>query len=267
MRVNLEHAEAFLHIARRHADVVSTVACNNLPVILVLLRIGACTSKRTCDTRPERRPRILPQHWSKTVKYVKTQLVYCLDVNETTCFGLLGGHHQVLQSSKRLNIFVCILLGISPASDCGLPTFRNPLSVPSSRAGCKVWSMNSERRTWYLYQGRGLLELAEPMGRTPGKYPKKYIQDSKHGESLKSRSSKYYLCVADVEISIIWPINYIWDINCVWAGKALDVRWYVVSWAGVIPLGHCRCYLLTHTHNLCLIYNTRRRIFLPANWT
>ena len=33
---------------------------------------------------------------------------------------------------------VCILLGISPASDCGLPTFRNPLSVPSSRDGCKV---------------------------------------------------------------------------------------------------------------------------------
>ena len=28
-------------------------------------------------------------------------------------------------------------LGISPASDCGLPTFRNPLSVPSSRAGCR----------------------------------------------------------------------------------------------------------------------------------
>ena len=33
---------------------------------------------------------------------------------------------------------VCILLGISLASDCGLPTFRNPLSVPSSRTGCKV---------------------------------------------------------------------------------------------------------------------------------
>ena len=25
--------------------------------------------------------------------------------------------------------------------------------------------MNSERRTWYLYPGRGLLELAEPIGR------------------------------------------------------------------------------------------------------
>ena len=36
---------------------------------------------------------------------------------------------------------VCILLGICPASDCGLPKFRNPLSVPSSRAGCKVWSI------------------------------------------------------------------------------------------------------------------------------
>ena len=33
---------------------------------------------------------------------------------------------------------VCILLGISPASDCSLPTFRNPLSVPSSRAGCTL---------------------------------------------------------------------------------------------------------------------------------
>ena len=31
------------------------------------------------------------------------------------------------------HVTVCILLGISPASDCGLPTFRNPLSVPSSR--------------------------------------------------------------------------------------------------------------------------------------
>jgi hypothetical protein len=36
-----------------------------------------------------------------------------------------------------LNI-VCILLGISPVSDCDLPTFRNLLSVPSSKAGCRV---------------------------------------------------------------------------------------------------------------------------------
>ena len=32
----------------------------------------------------------------------------------------------------RVLNFVCILLGISSASNCGLPMFRNPLSVPSS---------------------------------------------------------------------------------------------------------------------------------------
>ena len=32
--------------------------------------------------------------------------------------------------------FVYVLLGISPASNCSWPTFRNPVSVPSSKAGC-----------------------------------------------------------------------------------------------------------------------------------
>jgi hypothetical protein len=35
---------------------------------------------------------------------------------------------------------MCVLLGISPASGCDLPTFRNPLSVQSSKAGCRVLS-------------------------------------------------------------------------------------------------------------------------------
>ena len=71
-------------------------------------------------------------------------------------------------------------MGISPASDCGLPTFRNPLSVPSSRAGCTLHPA--------LEDGidRGS-ETSANHNRTPGKYPKEYIQDSKHGESLKSR--------------------------------------------------------------------------------
>jgi hypothetical protein len=38
----------------------------------------------------------------------------------------------------KFQCIVCILLGISPASDCDLPTFRNLLSVPSSKAGCRV---------------------------------------------------------------------------------------------------------------------------------
>jgi len=40
--------------------------------------------------------------WSKGWMYVKTQLVYWQGVNETTCFGLLGSHHQVYNvGSKR----------------------------------------------------------------------------------------------------------------------------------------------------------------------
>ena len=33
---------------------------------------------------------------------------------------------------------VYVLLGISPASNCSWPTFRNPVSVPSSKAGCRL---------------------------------------------------------------------------------------------------------------------------------
>ena len=38
----------------------------------------------------------------------------------------------LISNFRRVLNLVYILLGISPASDCGLPTFRNPLSVPSS---------------------------------------------------------------------------------------------------------------------------------------
>jgi hypothetical protein len=51
--------------------------------------------------------------------------------------------HRVLKYHNRFKLklmsyIVCIHLGISPASDCDLPTFRNPLSVPSSKAECRV---------------------------------------------------------------------------------------------------------------------------------
>ena len=35
---------------------------------------------------------------------VSQNTISFIGVNETTCFGLLGGHHQASQSSKRLNI-------------------------------------------------------------------------------------------------------------------------------------------------------------------
>ena len=44
----------------------------------------------------------------------------------------------LISNFRRVLNLVCTLFSISPASDCGFPTFRNPLSIPSSRAGCKV---------------------------------------------------------------------------------------------------------------------------------
>ena len=77
--------------------------------------------------------------------------------------------------------------------------------------------MVSEERAWYLYRGRGPLYKyhvrssltilhSQPMkmeqiecsetsaynNQTPGKCPKEYIQDSKHGESLKSRRTLFF---------------------------------------------------------------------------
>ena len=42
-----------------------------------------------------------------------------------------------ISSFRRVQNVVCFLLGDSPASDLYMPTFRNTLSVPSSKAGVK----------------------------------------------------------------------------------------------------------------------------------
>ena len=53
-------------------------------------------------------------------------------------FNLFRNINFIFSNFRRVLNIVYVLLGISPASDCGLPTFRNPLSVPSSKAGCGV---------------------------------------------------------------------------------------------------------------------------------
>ena len=81
-----------------------------------------------------------------------------------------------LSPSRKFNLLIVyFLLGTSPASNCSWPTFRNPVSVPSSKAGC-TWKME-------LIQGS---ETSANYNLTPGKYPKGNIQYSNHGESLKS---------------------------------------------------------------------------------
>ena len=50
-----------------------------------------------------------------------------------------------LESKERFAIkkyFVYFLLGICPASNFSWPTFRNPVSVPSSEAGCTVHTVH-----------------------------------------------------------------------------------------------------------------------------
>jgi hypothetical protein len=71
---------------------------------------------------------------------------------------------------RVLNI-ICILLGISPASDCDLPTFRNPLSVPPSKVGCRVLYIQPLKME--LTEGS---ETSANHNLTSGKYPEEYIQ-------------------------------------------------------------------------------------------
>ena len=53
--------------------------------------------------------------------------------------GLPPAAHTMflISSFRRVQNVVCFLLGDSPASDLYMPTFRNTLSVPSSKAGVK----------------------------------------------------------------------------------------------------------------------------------
>ena len=60
---------------------------------------------------------------------------------------------------------VYTLLCISLASDCCMPTFRNTLSVPSSKA-LKMEQIECSETSAYNNQ-------------TTGKYPKEYIEDPK----------------------------------------------------------------------------------------
>jgi hypothetical protein len=66
---------------------------------------------------------------------------------------------EQLQHYIQYKRVVCILLGISPASDCDLPTFRNLLSVPSSKPLKMELTVGSETSANHNL--------------TPGKYPKR----------------------------------------------------------------------------------------------
>jgi len=71
--------------------------------------------------------------------------------------------------------------------------------------------------------------------RTPGKYPKEYIQDSKHGESMKSRRKAVFLTAIDTSIS--HTLKYI----------RTALSWVITQQVLVIP---CRRFGTTYRSHL-----------------
>ena len=108
----------------------------------------------------------------------------------------------LISNFRRVLSIVCSLLSISAASDYWMPTFRNTLYVPSSKAEYEVWIMVDWKRTriytgddvyWRWWDQYFTLHI-QPLkmeqikcsetsafnNQTPGKYPKDYTQFTKH---------------------------------------------------------------------------------------
>jgi len=67
--------------------------------------------------------------------------------------------------AKRNNVYV--LLGISPASICNLPTFRNHVSVSSSKAGSRLLpAFEDGTDTWFRNVGKLHIDAREISKRT-----------------------------------------------------------------------------------------------------
>jgi hypothetical protein len=102
-----------------------------------------------CAATALQSPRVVCDHpmWELKIRWFwsahacphrsKQLRVECLCYMELICIYFL------ISNFRRVLNIVCVLLGISLASDCDLPTFRNPLSVPSSKAGCTQYSTPS----------------------------------------------------------------------------------------------------------------------------
>jgi hypothetical protein len=124
------------------------------------------------------------------------------------------------QTGTRKVIFLCFLLGNSPASEVYMSTFRNTLFHLHSHVGvCRIYlptylpmkmvqTVCSETSTYKI--------------QTSGIYPKESVQHSENGESLQSRKEMYCLIIS------IWILNT--DCN----------RPRKLSWIGRVCLFSCR---------------------------
>jgi len=85
-------------------------------------------------------------------------------------FIVCGNKNALISNFRRdLNI-VYVLLGIYPASNCSWPTFRNHVSVPSSKAGCTVYTLHlafeDGTDTWFRNVGQIQFDAGEIPKRT-----------------------------------------------------------------------------------------------------
>ena len=145
--------------------IVSIHGCNLLPVRLepvtirsnlrttlyLILSFNGCSvllSKAVCSLNPSVQNFHLPCPPGRYYRESVTPNIgiICILYRINTRFH---GFNNVALVCNKYYVLLCILLGVSPASDCCMPTFRNPLSVASSRAGCTVWEV-SGGRTIYI---------------------------------------------------------------------------------------------------------------------
>ena len=137
---------------------------------------------------------------------------------------------------------LCILLGISPASDCGLLTFWNPLSVPSSRAGYKEGSILYTLHP-ALEDGtdRGFRNVGKPQS-DAGEIPKRIHTIFK----TRRKFGSFNIMSTHIRWISATSIRK-WTYVCV-----RDTRNFHVTWQSVIPLAFCVPFIFTSPHSLRL---------------
>ena len=89
-------------------------------------------------------------HYYTTFKLTGGDQLLC---NGPICVDFLYHFHLRLDYTKtcwiyfnvNFNIVENVLLGISPVSNYSWPTFRNPVSVPSSKAGGRLWGVRGSK--------------------------------------------------------------------------------------------------------------------------
>jgi hypothetical protein len=81
----------------------------------------------------------------------------------------------MISNFRRVLDIMSSLLGVSPASVFGMPTFRNNLYVPSSKAGYEVQELHNQPLKMEQIDGS---ETSACKNQTPGIHPNDYSQYS-----------------------------------------------------------------------------------------